>query len=667
MTERLERAADLERAAIPPPEGPPRDPGDATPAGNDLSALVPERVVVALERRRAAWTPIDTVAAWLIAGQLVLLLVIVGRGSLYVDDLRAQGYAYGQPFWHFILDSNGTHFAPLPRVLDWVQSRAFPLEHTPATIVTLLIRLLLGVGFWRVTRRLFGPRAATLIPLALLLFTPALIPATTWYRQSITVLACTVAIVWAIDAQLRWVLYRHRADLVVLVVVTAAGLGCYEKAAAIPVILLGLSLALFAGRQTAVTGAARAGSTAWRAAGAGVLATGAVDAVFLLIYRSGPYDQGGGSLPSALKLLRLGWDTSTRTMIPLLLGGPYHWAFQTQYTGVTKVSTTAVAFCLVIVLLGLGAAALRSPSRVVRALTLLLAWTVPSVVIVAAGRFTQYGMTLVDQARLWSDLVPAFLLVGALAGLPWRVGVAASPTRSMPPADRGAPAEITVPVIAAALAILLVLGGSVLSSLTYAHRWWQNPTGQWIANARASLVNAEPYPRVLATPLPAAVMPSWVSFVFPTDAPLLLLLRPDIRFYDGDGPTSVMNTAGVRSPYFTRVLTETKKAKLCLAPIPVGPATPVTVRLPKPALYAQGAQVEVGLLLAEAAKVDVTVVTAQGKVLTPQRFTNVELPAGPHTVRLPVPYGQTISAVRVALDATKTNCVTGARVWVPYS
>jgi hypothetical protein len=231
-------------------------------------------------------------------------------------------------------------------------------------------------------------------------------------------------------------------------------------------------------------------------------------------------------------------------------------------------------------------------------------------------------------------------------------------------APSGAPLELTVPAIALALVLIVVFGGSMISSFGYAGRWWQNPTGQWIANARLSLVNAEPYARTLATPLPADVMPSWVSVTFPTDAPLLLLLRPDLRFYDGDGEARVMNAVGVRSAYLPVQLAQTKKAALCAASLPPGTA-PVTVPFQKPALYRSGAQVEVGLLLAEPAKVEVNVVTPDGTVIRPQRFTDDELPQGPHTLHFPVPYGKTISAVQVQMKSTKISCIAYSRVWAP--
>ncbi len=647
---------------------------DATVDRGDLLPFIPISVVQAYQRRRTAWSRTDTIAAWLIVAHLLLLWMIVGRGAFYIDDLRAQGYALNQPFLEFVMGSNGTHFAPLPRTLDWIQSRVVPLQHGPAVLITLLVRLLLAVGFWRVLRRQFGPRTTTLLPLAVLLLTPALIPATTYYRQSITIVACTAAIVWAVDAHSRWVLYRRRSDLLVLIVVTALGLSCYEKAAAIPVILLAVTLTIFTGRAAGrVTRPGRAERPGQ--ARAGVVATvlsAAVVLVFLAIYRAGPYDQGPDRMPSALDVLQLAGDTVSKTIIPLLLGGPFQWSYLVPFAGVPKLGGTAVVFTLVIVLIGLAAVLWRSPGRTGRALILLIAWTLPSVAIVAVGRFDVLGLELATTTRLWADLVPGFVFATALAALPWQVGAhAQAPVKAIAgpagPATRGpAPIEVTMNALAGGLVVLVVLGSSVVSSMTYASKWWDNPTGQWIDFARQSLENAELFPRTLATPLPESVMPGWVSPTFPANAPLLLLMRPDVRFHDGDGETKVINGFGVRSAYFPKVVAETKPAKLCAAVLPPGDK-PVTVRLPTAAPYVTGAQIEFGLLLGQPSKVEVTATTPSGDVVVPQRFSDDELTQGPHTLRFPVPYLQTIQSVTVRVRGTQPSCIPYLRIWAPIT
>jgi len=242
------------------------------------------------------------------------------------------------------------------------------------------------------------------------------------------------------------------------------------------------------------------------------------------------------------------------------------------------------------------------------------------------------------------------------------------PVRQRHAGPPGRQVDITLGGIVAVVVALVVAGGTVTSWWTFADKWHDNPTGAWIANARADLAAAEPYPRILATPLPNDVMPAWVTTVFPSDAPLILLLRPDARFHDGDGPVRSLDGAGhLVAPVAQTELAKSAPAKLCAAIIPVGATEGARVPLTKPSVYAAGAQVEVGLLLGESTRVDVTVETADGQVIAPQRFDDEILPKGPHRLNFPVPVGKSVSAVRVRTAATAVGCVPFARVWVPVN
>lgn len=663
----------------------PADTEDETYEPRELPNLVPAPLRRAIDHRREQWTRIDTIASGIIALQLFVLFIEVVRGSYYLDDLRAQAYALDQPFWSFIMGSNGTHFAPLPRVIDWVQSRAFPLEHAPAVILTLAIRLVLAVTFWRLLRRIFGPRGLTLVPLVILAITPAMLPATLWYRQSITIVACTAAIVWALDAHLRWLLSGRLGALAEVVLATAVGVCFYEKAAAIPILLVAATVTLFGRvRRRRQTGAGMRGRPVRNRAAVSALLTSAVVGIFLAIYRSGPYDQGTGQTPSVVDVLHLTWDTLVRDIVPLLLGGPYSWSYNSTYAGTAHLSSTAVAVTVVITGVALLLAGWRRPGPTARALLLLIAWTLPSVTIVAVGRFDSLGLLLADATRLWVDLVPAVILAVALAALPWQIGACRSvsaPTSPNAAAGSGrranrdrsrarqsrSPAELTVPALAGGLALAIIAVGSAVSTASYVSKWWDNPTGSYLANMSTSVTQAEAYARVLATPLPDQVMPPWVSTELPTSAPLLQLLRKDLRFHDGDGSTRALDQAGTLSPILQAPIASSAPAPLCVRKIPAGRTTRAGIPFTEPAVYVRGAQVDVGVLLSEAATVKIQVRAADGSVLTPQTFGSQQVPGGAHVLHYPVPLGITIDGVYVTTNAASDVCVTSARVWAPVT
>jgi hypothetical protein len=643
----------------------------------ELSLGVPGFVRRGFERRRAEWTPVDTLVAALIGAHVLMLVVLLPQGSLYLDDLRAQGYAQGEPFWSFIVGSNGTHFAPIPRIVDWTFSRVVPLSHPPAVLLTIVIRVLLAGAFWRLLRRVFGPQPGAVIPLLVLLITPALVPTTGWFRQSITVLACTVAMVWAVDAHIRWVTRRHGGDLLAVVVATAVGLGCYEKPAAIPVILAATSIALFWARRRSRP------RDAIRASIPTILGSSAVVVIFLVIYRLGPYDQGPGSPPTPIDVLRLMWHAVGEMLLPLLLGGPWTWIYTAPYSGSPNVGTGGTVASLIVLGIAVLWAGAHGLGRVVRATIVAFSWIVPSVTIITYGRGGVFDVVLGDAVRLWADLVPGVLFALALMLLPWRIGVrahAAVPVLDGTEGGAEGPAgggvvtrrqdgylslKLSPPVIAGGVALAIVVSGSLVSTWRWFDKWRDNPTDAWITNARNSLANAEPFPRMVATPLPDPIMPFWVTAKFPTSAPLVLLMRPDVRFQDADGQARVLDGAGNLVPVTrARIITASRPAEFCAATIPGGSQQGARVALALPAAYVMGAQLEVGLLLEEQTKVRVTVETPDGTLLTPERWSDDDLPKGPHTLRFPVPYGKTITAVHVSTTNSVVSCVTRAQVWV---
>ena len=616
-----------------------------------------------LDRWREQWSGVDSAAAALTGLHLAAVLVLVAPGSFYLDDLRAQGYAQGQPFLPFVTGSNGTHFAPLPRTLDWLQATLVPLQHAPAVAVTVLVRLVLAVAFWRLLRRLLGPRPVVLVPFVALLATPTLLLATAWYRQSITILACTAAMVWALDAHLRLHLdpLHRRGHLVAVGVSTAVALGCLEKGALLPGILLAASVLLFAGGRPGLWwGRVRPGLPS-------VLLSGVLVGAFLLVYRSGPYDRPEVGSASPAELVELAWRTVGRSLAPGLLGIGWQLQYPSPYAGVPFVGDGWLVVTGVVAAALLLPALLRHPVRVLRAALFGLVWVAGSVLLVAIGRFASVGMLLADSQRVWADLVPALLLAVALAVLPWRVGAAAAgEVPAVPRRDlrTGGWRARAVPLLVAG-ATLGTAVGSTVSWARFADHWWDNPTGRWIANARQTLATAPEAPRVVPRRLPEDVMPSWVQVTFPTDRPLVALLRPDARFGDGDGPLLALSGSGRLQPFIPVVLAATPPVKGCVATITGDGEVPV--RLPKPVLHQFGAVVEVALLTDRESSPVVRLVRPDGSQRDAERWNPRPLAAGAHTVLVPFPFGEIVTGVRVATPGAGRTCVVGVRVWVAYS
>ena len=185
------------------------DSGAGPVAGDDPVDLVPPWVRargadVRHSVRRHIPGRLDLAALVLGLASLVPLTWLLLRGSFYIDDLRAQSYAAGRAWWPFVVQSNGTHLTPGARTIDWLQVTFAPLDHGVAVAITVGIRALLLLGAWRLLRLLFGARWLLLVPFTIIATTPALVPPSAWYRQSITALVAALALVWATDQHLRW-------------------------------------------------------------------------------------------------------------------------------------------------------------------------------------------------------------------------------------------------------------------------------------------------------------------------------------------------------------------------------------------------------------------------------------------------------------------------------
>ena len=374
-------------------------------------------------------------------------------------------------------------------------------------------------------------------------------------------------------------------------------------------------------------------------------------AVFAVIYVRGPYDHASGGLPAPGLVGQMARNAVFDTVLPLLLGGPWRWfPITASYGGVSLAHSTLVVFWVVAGLFLVWCAA-RRPGPTARAVMLLVAWVIPSVITIGVGRLGIFGLSLALDVRFFTDIVPAFVICAALAVLPWRVGAYAG--------QEPRPSRVGAAVAAALGAV--VVAGSVASWITFANAWWSNPTGMWVANMKASLADAGPSPRIVALPLPQDILPSWVDPVFPTYAPLVMLIRPDARFNDGDGLVEALDNGGTLQLSRPTPIAETRRSGLCVATIAATESQTV-IRLPITVPYVRGAQLPLGLLTEAPSAMTVQMITAEGVVRPAILWQPTALPAGPHTLRTPIRTGDRITAVRVLDDLPAKVYVTSASI-----
>jgi hypothetical protein len=418
---------------------------------------------------RTAWRPVDSAALAVALLQALALAPVLLRGSFYIDDWRAQSYAADRPWWPFVIESNATHFAPGPRTLDWLQATFVPLDHPPAVVITLLVRVWLVLAVWWVLRRMVGPRWGALVPLVVVAATAGLLPATTWYRQSITLLPALIGVLMATAVLVGHVRRPTRGRAAAIVAWVGFGVLFLEKALVAVPWLAALTLLVLPPLLGLPT------RTVVRRALVPVMALVALAAVFVALYLSSDeyYPDGFGASRQGLAsgAAELVGVNLTQGLAPSLLGGPLMWAPVTDIYPRFDAPPWLVALsCAAVVLLGY-VGVRRDPRLAVGAVAAFLALYLPGAAMIAVRYVPVSGAVAGEDMRLWADAVVALAITLALPLL------ATGPHRRPLPSPR--------PLVVAGLAGILVV--AAVSTVRFAEQWWRNPAGDYVAALRASL------------------------------------------------------------------------------------------------------------------------------------------------------------------------------------
>lgn len=609
----------------------PRDAATAAPHLGQPVDLVPPAVRAAARSARSATTGVDLAALALVVLQLVPMAYLVVPGSLYADDLRAQGYAAGRSWWPFVVQSNGTHVSVLARTYDWATVRWAPLEHWPAVVVTLGLRVALLAALWWVLRDLFGPRPAALLPLALVAVTPALVPTTASNRQALPNLFVVTALLAATALHVRWLRSGRLALLLGAGACIVLGLLMFEKAAAIGpwLALLTLLLPETAGGRARLRLLLRA----WPA----VVLYALLDAVFVALYLLGPYQSpgsdGGTNPGEALAAVQ---HLLGDTLAVALLGGPLRWRETSPYYGTSDSPTWLSALCVTVCALLVVGTAVRRRRAALRAWLLLGGYLAVAFPVVAAGRLGGYGADIGATYRLWADVAVVAVLAATLAVLPLRAGVdplaeprATTSSSSAQPRSRLRSATV-------GLVVLGVLVASMVSTRSFAQRWHRNPTGAYLAAVREGTSHGV---RSLAPlPLPASVMPFWMDPDYDVEQ-LVAPLQRGISVHDADHGTAMLTSEGTVVParFVPRTGATPGPNGFCGRSIQPGGAR--RIAFTHPVVYRHDDVVRLALLVGGGASaVEVSVVTASGRSLTVPSRGPLRLSPGPHVLLARAPF-----------------------------
>jgi hypothetical protein len=470
----------------------------------------------------------------LVLAQAVWFGYLAGRGWFYGDDLSYMAAATGQPLrWSYLSGSVNDHFVPGLRLVFWLLNRFTGLDYGVTILVRMLLQAAATLLLYRLLVLLVGRRPGTLLVLGWYAFGLLLLPGSVWLTTSVDLMTSQVLVILAIDLHLRYTITGRLRSAVGCALCLLGAVSFWELSALTVLVLPILSLGFVhtgTPRQRL-----RAGLGRWP----GWLILAVALLVWLVLFLTGPYGGSAHSLSpaAAWRVVRVGWLDA---LVPALFGGPWHWF----YTAEVYFPLADPPLVLVVLAqLGLAVVLVMGWHRTGR--RALLAWSLPvltfvlGTLVVAFGRFQVFGeLTARSYNYAFPLAVPTALAVALslLPSNPFDVAARtaggrtlatgeATATEGIPAVPAGAGRRWTrllgtgtgrwrtrllgagrwrTWLLGTGAALLLV--STLVSYLSFGHRWSQNPAERYVSTLRASVRAAGPNVNVWDTRVPTSVL-----------------------------------------------------------------------------------------------------------------------------------------------------------------
>jgi hypothetical protein len=409
----------------------------------------------------------------LIVGQLAVRAVLAFGGYFYWDDLILVGRAGTQGLWSpgYLFDDHDGHVMPAGFLIGGAIIKVAPLVWAGPAVSLVVMQLLASLALLRTLHLMLGWRPVLLVPLTFALFTPLGVPAYAWWAAGLNSLPMLTAMAWVCGDAILLARTGNRRYAVTGTAVFLGGLLFFEKAAVIPFVAFAVTalLAHVGGERDWLRTTWNRGSRLW-------VPMLAVTAAWIALYVV-VVDQQRWSWD-----LDMTWDLLQRSfthgIIPGLAGGPWEWQ-RWAPASPWAVPPTAVMMLGWLVLAAVVTAALVRKQRIGLVLLVALGYSVACQVPIYLMRSSEYtALELAQTLRYFPDLVVVLALLAA-------VGLCAPNRESTRVLDHSRPR--TLAAVAITVAFLL---SCLYSTATFLDSWRDNPTKDYLQNARAALAGA---------------------------------------------------------------------------------------------------------------------------------------------------------------------------------
>lgn len=437
----------------------------------------------------------------LITAQLVIRGWLAATGNFYWDDLVLIGRASSHPIlsWDYLGHSHDSHFMPAAFLVAGVSTVIAPVNWIVPAITLIVMQALASLAIWRMIRILAGPRAGAgaLAALAFYLFTPMTVPAFTWWAAALNSLPMQAAMAWIVaDAVLLARSRGRRPDATLIVVrssvIFVVALAFFEKS--LFILPVAFAAAVLAVRfDSARPQSASADDEidrpvpdsplirAFTGARALWVSTAVIFAVWVVVFFS--VSDATAGQHSIAQTARLVWRSINDAVIPSLIGGPWEWErwVPSPPMGFPPVWMIVLGWVVAALLVGWAVTRRRGAAAVVICAAVYA--VVAQIPAMWNRSSANTALELAQTMRYLPDTAVVFTIAIALivAAPATSTKDAAGRHAGTPERSRGAhPVGV---VLVAALAI----ASAMISLVSFADSWRDDPTGDYLANAKRAL------------------------------------------------------------------------------------------------------------------------------------------------------------------------------------
>ena len=417
----------------------------------------------------------------LIAAQLVWKGLFLSRYYFWQDDFHFLELAREHSFtWKYLTYVGAGHLTPGSYAIFWVVVRTSPYNWGLAAGITVVLLAMAGVAALRLMRTLFGDRPAILVPLAIYLLTPLTMPAIRWWSSGLESLPLQIATFMALNAQVHYAATRRFRHALAATAWLLCGLVFFEKAMALPLLLLGVTSAFLMDGPwlTSIWRSLVAFWREWVLQAVLVAAWAALLAYSLRTSSAQPGTPGsaGGVVTFIVKIVK-------DTFVPGAIGGPWQWLPSGDNEFAYSAPPSALTWLALIVAAVVIAVSIWHRRYAWRGWAILAGWLAAADILpVLLGRISELGPSVLGlETRYVADATPILVVCVGLAFWP----VVGQPDRTrrrttVPGADQFGR------MVAAGLVGAIVIG-SVWSVQAFQNDTTSAPVRLYMANARAAL------------------------------------------------------------------------------------------------------------------------------------------------------------------------------------